>query len=70
MKRGRGCRWKAGIGMTALPQPHPHGRPQETPLKMVTTLGVIDVDRSHLCAPPWAPGFPGTTGLGLPGLFS
>ena len=32
-------------------------------------LGVVDVVRAHLCAPPWVPGFAGTTGLGLSGCF-
>ena len=30
-------------------------------------FAVVDVVRAHLCAPPWVPGFPGTTGLRLPG---
>ena len=32
-------------------------------------LGVVDFERTHLHTPPWVPGFPGTTGLGLYGIF-
>ena len=33
-------------------------------------LGVVDFERTHLRARTWVPGFPGTTGMGLSGLFA